>query len=54
MAAINLHNSLIVENNSVTDENIYCPSNYVDTEDNTGHVIQSAWRFNLDSVNKCI
>lgn len=51
MAAINLHNFLMTENNGVTSQNTYCPSNYVDTEDNTGHVIQGAWRFNLDNVN---
>ncbi|XP_011337184.2 protein ANTAGONIST OF LIKE HETEROCHROMATIN PROTEIN 1-like isoform X2 [Ooceraea biroi] len=36
MAAINLHNFLMIENNGVTNENTYCPLNYIDTEDNTG------------------
>lgn len=50
MAAINLHNFLMMENNS-TGENIYCPPNYVDSEDHIGNVIQGTWRFGLDNVN---
>lgn len=49
IAAVNLHNFL--ENNDITGENIYYSLNYVDTEGNTEHVIQGAWRFNVDSVN---
>ncbi|XP_032673109.1 protein ALP1-like isoform X2 [Odontomachus brunneus] len=51
MAAVNLHNFLMTENNSVTDENIYCPLNYVDSEDNIGNITQGAWRFSLNNVN---
>lgn len=50
-AAINLHNFLMTENKSVTSENTYCPPNYVDREDNIGHVTQGEWRFTLDNVN---
>ncbi|XP_071555013.1 uncharacterized protein [Temnothorax nylanderi] len=46
MAAINLHNFLMTENNNVTSENIYCPPNYVDSD-----VAQGAWRSSLDNVN---
>jgi len=49
MAGINLHNFLITENNDAA--NTYCPSNYIDTKDNTGCVIQGTWRSNVNNVN---
>lgn len=51
MAGINLHNFLMTENNDITAADTYCPSNYIDTEDNTGCVIQGAWRSNVNNVN---
>ncbi|XP_039308911.1 protein ANTAGONIST OF LIKE HETEROCHROMATIN PROTEIN 1 [Solenopsis invicta] len=49
MAAINLHNYLMTENNTSTSS--YCPVNYVDSEDSTGHVIEGEWRLGLENVN---
>lgn len=50
MAAVNLHNFLMTQNNLANIEKIYCPPNYVD-KDNTRHVIQSEWRIGLDNAN---
>lgn len=51
MAAVNLHNFLMTQNNSAPNvEKIYCPPNYVDNEDNIGHVIQGDWRIGLDNA----
>lgn len=51
MAAVNVHNFLMIQNNSAPNvEKIYCPPNYIDKEDNTGHVIQGEWRIGLDNA----
>lgn len=49
MAAVNLHNFLMTEKETST--NSYCPVNYVDSEDNTGHVTQGEWRLHVNNVN---
>lgn len=51
MAAINLHNFLMIENNRIPGETTYCPLNYVDREDNTGNVILGEWRLNVNNTN---
>jgi len=50
MAAINLHNFLMTENNQNAN-NSYCPINYIDNENSTGHVIEGEWRLNIRNVN---
>ncbi|XP_071572651.1 uncharacterized protein [Temnothorax nylanderi] len=51
IAAVNLHNFLMTQNNNAPNvEKIYCPPNYVDNEDNIGHVIQGEWRIGLDNA----
>ncbi|KAL0107403.1 hypothetical protein PUN28_015743 [Cardiocondyla obscurior] len=52
MSAINLHNFLMIENNNFEIRgNTYCPSNYIDTEDNEGNIILGMWRIGLNNIN---
>ena len=40
-----LHNYLIIsEQKSSQQDHLYCPSNYVDQEDDSGHFIPGQWR----------
>ncbi|GAB1867755.1 DDE Tnp4 domain-containing protein [Camponotus japonicus] len=51
MATICLHNFIKLEEDCIPEKNrIYCPANFVDTEDNAGYIIPGEWRRNIQSA----